>query len=173
MLPNRSAAYENAPLDELLSILLRQFRRPLTSRQIEFSDADAARIAKIIVERGELTPQAVAIRGALGELVAESETLLAGWGLTFEQSVDTPMDRIPGWETTAEFLEIANEKSNAELRISTGSILLAALGDLSRLDHLRFLAEKSRNPGEIDLDNVLARRVLLFLGIDPLTNDTK
>ena len=167
MLPNRSAAYENAPLDDLLSILLRQFRRPLASRQIEFSDADAVQIAKLIVERGELTPQAVAIRDALGELVAESEMLLSGWGLTFEHSLDTPMDRVPGWETTGEFLEIANEKSNAELRISTGSILLAALGDLKRLDHLRFLAKKSRDAAEIDLDNVLARRVLLFLGVDP------
>ncbi|MFN8449948.1 MAG: hypothetical protein U0521_15520 [Anaerolineae bacterium] len=52
-----------------------------------------------------------ALRRALADLIAESEQVLAGWNLTFRQSLDTEIDAIPGWTSTAEFLEIANEKS--------------------------------------------------------------
>ncbi len=157
MLPQRSAAYETAPLAELLAVLLRQFKRPLKSRGVDLTDADAEQMAQAIAARAPLNPQALTLRAALLALVAESEGVLARWQLTFEQALDTPMDAIPGWENTAEFLEVANIKSNAELRISTGSILLVALGDPSRVDHVRFLA--ARPP---DLDSVLAQRILDF-----------
>lgn len=157
MLPQRSAAYETAPLEELLSVLLRQFKRPLKSRGVTLTDAEADQLAQVITARQPLTAQAVAVRDALLGLVAESESVLAQWDLTFEQALDTEMNAIPGWESTADFLELANIKSNAELRISTGSILLLALGDTSRVEHLRFLATRPA-----DLDTVLARRILDF-----------
>ena len=100
---------------------------------------------------------------ALVALVAESEGVLAGWSLTFEQALDTEMGDVPGWESTAEFLEIANEKANAELRISTGSILVAALGDARYAARLRFLASR-----EDDLDGVIARRVLVLGGAEKI-----
>jgi len=160
MLPNRTAAYENAPLDDLLAILLRQFKRPLKSHDVDLTDADAERLAKAITAGEGLDEQGIAVRDAFRALVAESEGVLGEWTLTFEQSLDTPMDAMPGWESTADFLEIANVKSNAELRISTGSILLLALGDDSRVGHVRFLA--TRPPDVADLDSILARRVLQF-----------
>ena len=156
--PDPLLAYQNAPLDDLLAILLRQFRRPLKGHGIDLSDQEAESLAHDLVAHAPLTDKAQAIRAALGDLVEESETVLARWNLTFQQSLDTEMNAIPGWESTAEFLEIANEKANAELRISTGASLLVALGDLSYAPELLFLVER----GEDDLDAVIARRVLLF-----------
>lgn len=161
MPPNRTAGYERASLAELLAILLRQFRRPLAAHGVILSDAEAAEIASAAVERVPLTEKAQTARKALIELVAESERVLAGWNLTFEQSLDTEMGAIPGWTTTAEFLEVANEKANAELRISTGAALLVALGDYRYTHQLLYIVEHSG--ADADLDEVIARRVLLFV----------
>jgi hypothetical protein len=156
--PDPLAAYQNAPLSDLLAILLRQFRRPLKGHGVELSDAEAEALAHDLAAHKPLSAKAQAIRAALGDLVTESETVLARWNLTFQQSLDTEMKDIPGWESTAEFLEIANEKTNAELRISTGASLLVSLGVLRYAPDLLFLVER----GEDDLDAVIARRVLLF-----------
>jgi hypothetical protein len=71
------------------------------------------------------------------------------------------MEDVPGWHTTAEFLEVANEKSNAELRIAVGGALLLALGDDTFADYLRFLVA---NPALDEVSAVMARRVLEFAG---------
>ena len=84
--------------------------------------------------------------------------MLARWNLSFQQSLDTEMKDIPGWESTAEFLDIANEKANAELRISTGAALLTALGDPRHAPELLFVVEH----GADEIDALIARRVLLF-----------
>jgi hypothetical protein len=160
MPPNRTAAYERAPLDELLAILLRQFKRPLLTHNIPITDTEAAEIMATAVQHAPLSQQAQRVRDVLVDLVQESLGVLAGWNLTYEQALDTEMGDLPGWETTAEFLELANEKANAELRISTGSALLAALGDQRYSRYLLALAERSGD--EADLDEVIARRVLLF-----------
>lgn len=156
MRPDPIANYRTAPLEELLTILLRQFRRPLATRQIQFSDADAAALAKRIISREPLTEADETIRAALVELVRESESVLARWSLTFEQSLKTPISEMSGWESTADFLEIAAEKANAELRISTGAALLVALGDRGFIPHLLSVIH-SADP---DLDTVIAERVL-------------
>ncbi|MEO8391709.1 MAG: hypothetical protein ABI700_01835 [Chloroflexota bacterium] len=162
--PDPLLAYQNAPLGDLLSILLRQVRRPLKGHGVDLTDAEAESLAHDLTAHAPLSEKAQAIRAALVDLIAESETVLTRWNLTFQQSLDTEMKDISGWESTAEFLEIANEKANAELRISTGASLLAALGDLRYASDLLFLVER----GEDDLDAVIARRVLLFAsGIDP------
>lgn len=178
MPPNTVAAYEAAPLDELLSILLRQFKRPLAAHGIALTDTEVEQIARAAATRTSLDDERIdRIRAALGELIAESETVLARMGLTFAQSLDTGMDQIAGWETTAEFLELANEKVNAELRISTGSALLVALGDLTYARALLFLVERAFGDAahslvQPDLDAVIARRVLcLVSGIDPASPD--
>ncbi|NDJ62095.1 MAG: hypothetical protein GYB67_13270 [Chloroflexi bacterium] len=158
-LPDPTAAYFRAPLAELLAILLRQYRRPLRSREIELTDADGVTLAEMIVARAPLTDQARAVRDALAALIAESEAVLARWDLTLAQALDTPMDQIPGWETTADFLEIANEKANAELRISTGAALLTALGQTRYATYLVDVVAR----GVDDLDAVIAQRVLTFV----------
>lgn len=155
-------ALEQAPFDELLTILLRQFKCLLAARGVDLSDAELTTLAQSVAARRDLSPdraeKAAAIRAALVEIVQESEQVLARWTLTFNDSLATGMDAVPGWETTAEFLEIANEKSNAEIRIAAGSGLLGALGDLRYADYLLHLAA-----GDYDADTAIARQVLAFV----------
>lgn len=159
MRPDRANFGNTAPLDELLALLLRQFKRPLRAHDIDLSDETARTIAAQVVSRKIQSRDAHLVRTALIAAVAESEAVLMQWNLSFEQALATGMDQIPGWETTAEFLDIANEKSNAELRISTGSALVTALGDYRYLPHLLVLAQR----GDDDVDTAIARRVLLFV----------
>src|SRR3954447_20670634 len=100
--PDPLAAYQNAPLSDLLAILLRQFRRPLKGHGVELSDTEAEALAHDLAAHKPLSAKAQAIRAALGDLVTESETVLARWNLIFQQSLDTEMKDIPGWESTAE-----------------------------------------------------------------------
>src|SRR5262245_24026515 len=110
MPPDREHTFANAPIDELLSVLLRQLKRPLAAHGVSLTDAQAEKLAADCAAGNPLTLPALV--PALVEVVTESESVLANMGLTFIQALDTPMDRVPGWETTAEFLELANEKSN-------------------------------------------------------------
>jgi hypothetical protein len=148
--------FATLPLDELLTVLLRQMRRPLESVGVHVTDTDA----KEYVQQ-RITGQGNGAQGlvqALIQTVEASEKVLAQWGLTFQQSLDTPMDDIPGWQSTAEFLELANEKVNAELRITLGAALTLALGDDTHyLPYLRHLAD-----GDHGDETVIARRVLEF-----------
>lgn len=163
MRPDRAHIYAQAPLDEVLVVLLRQYKRLLAERDLTLSDSDIRRIAASIVKRAAPDALCASVRAALVALVEESLGVLAGWNLTFEQALRTEVAAMPGWETTAEFLEIANEKANAELRIASGATLAAALGDLRYTGHL--LALIAFDPGEVDA--VVARRVLtLITGID-------
>ena len=157
--PDRASLATNAPLDELLSLLLRQFKRPLAAHGIEFSDGDANTIASAIVSRAPLSEKAIQIREGLIAAVTQSEEVLRAWELTFEQSLETSMDAMPGWESTADFLNVANEKANAELRIASASALVTALGDPRYLPYIRYLAGRRSD----DMDEVIARRVLDFV----------
>jgi hypothetical protein len=157
MPPDRDHTFANAPIDELLSVLLRQLKRPLAAHGVTLTDADAERLAQDCaagypLSRPELVP-------ALVEVVTESEGVLAKMGLTFIQALDTPMDRVPGWESTAEFLELANEKSNAELRITLGAALALAFGDGRFSAYLRHLAS-----GDYGDESLIAGHILRFVG---------
>lgn len=172
MPPNRTQLYDSAPYAELLSVLLRQYRRPLLARGVPISDADADQMAAAIAEGKPAGDRHDAIIRALRDAVAESEGVLSGWGLTFAQSLDAPMDAIPGWESTAEFLALAEQKANAELRIATGAALLVAMGDKTYAAHVLTLIERERRSGEIDLDTVIARRALISRsGVNPRDPD--
>lgn len=158
VLPDRGGAFRSAPLGELLGVLLRQLRRPLGAHGVGLSDAQAA-------ERGEQIAAALeggsplndpALVTALTAIVRESEAVLARWNLTFAESLVTSMEAITGWETTAEFLEVANEKANAELRISTSAALLTALGARDFAGYLRHVLAREDD----DLDTLIAARVL-------------
>lgn len=166
--PDRAQMAQTAPLEDLLAILLRQLKRPLETLDVTLNSTDAQMLANAIVQREPLGDKAADVRNALVTLVQESEAVLAGWNLTFQTSLQTGMDAMPGWETTAEFLEIANTKSNAEIRIATGATLAAALGDFRFGESLLYLAQHDAT----DVDSVAARRVLLFKsGVDPAAPD--
>jgi hypothetical protein len=159
---DRAHTFENAPLDELLGVLLRQLKRPLAAYGLDLTDSEANRLARARAA-GDDSPSYAELLAALKAVVAESEGLLADMGLTFRQSLDADMNAVGGWETTAEFLELANEKANAELRITLGSALALAFGgDRHYTADLLFLAG-----GDYDDESVIARRVLSFAsGID-------
>jgi hypothetical protein len=157
--PSRQSAFANAPMSDLIDILLRQFKRPLANYAIQLSTQDVDAIAAAVAARKPLSERSIQVRDGLIRVIAESERLLAGWNLTFEKSLQTEMADMPGWESTAEFLELANEKSNAELRIAAGSALVLALGDDRYRAYLRFLVD---NPHLDDVSAVMARRILDF-----------
>ncbi len=151
--PERAQTFANAPLEDLLSVLLRQLKRPLASHGFALTDAQAASLAQ-----GGLQENKPQLLQALQAVVAESEAVLAAMNLSFQASLDADMSTIGGWETTSEFLEIANEKSNAELRITLGSSLILAFGGRRDYGHdLLFLAQ-----GDYGDETIIARRVLAY-----------
>lgn len=165
---NREQALDDAPLSDLLAILLRQYKRLLAERGIELTEAGIQTLAHQLAEGSAPDDPAQAIRALLVELVEESIAVLARRNMTFVQSLQTDMADVPGWTTTGEFLEIANEKGNAELRIASASALLAALGDLRYAEYL--LAAITHEPHEIE--TAAGRQVLSHAsGIVPNARD--
>jgi hypothetical protein len=164
MFPDREQqrlnTYRAAPLDELLAVLLRQFRRLLLGKGLPLSDADTAEIAAAIVQRHPPDERLQRLRAALVALVEESETVLSGMGLGFAQSLRAEMTDVRGWETTADFLALAEQKANAELRISTGSALLVLLGEQRFSEHLDAVIARAAETGQPDLDSIIAERAL-------------
>jgi hypothetical protein len=159
MLPrDRTNAIANAPLDDLITILLRQFKRPLATHGVQLSDAEAIVIGKALAA-GEDHPQITPIRQAMHAVIHESEGVLAALGLTFEGALDTDMAELGGWETTAEFLELAERKTNAEVRIAAGAALLAALGDAGYAALIVTLNARDAH----DTDAMFGRRTLSHL----------
>lgn len=163
MVKNRAENVKNWTMDMLLLILLRQFKRLLQERGVTLTETEMQTIAQAAAEHRLASEQITAVRTAIIEIVEESLSVLQGWDLTYAQSLATSMDAMPGWETTADFLELANEKGNAELRISTGSALLAGLGDPRYLAYLRACAKHGADDPE-DVDAVIAQKVLDFVG---------
>jgi hypothetical protein len=161
----------NAPLTDLIVLLLKQFKRPFSHHNIRLTTEDMEAIAQAAAAKTTLPPKAQAVREALAALVEESVTLLKDrWGFTLAESLQADMNQVGGWQTTAEFLEIANEKSNAELRIAAGSSLLAGLGDLRHADKLMIVID--HDAGANDVDATFARRMLCHaLSVDPQAGD--
>lgn len=149
---------------ELTLILLRQFKRLLAEREVALTDAQMREIAEAVAERRPLPEPAPEIRAALVDVVGGSVARLREWDLTFEQSLQTEMTDLTAlWQTTAEFLDVANEKVNAEIRIGAGSSLLALLGDASGAAYLLAAIQHDlRVHGDLDADAMIARRALLY-----------
>lgn len=158
---DRAQTFENAPITDLLGILLRQMRRPLAAHGWHMTDTEAVHIAQERVDNGKF-PDAALITAVIAA-VQESEIVLNKMGLSFEQSLDADMNTIGGWTSTAEFLELANEKSNAELRITLGAALALAFGEQKFAPTLLHLAS-----GDYGDETMIARRVLSFVSGIPL-----
>jgi hypothetical protein len=150
------------PLEQLIADLLKQFNKPtlLGARGVVLSKAEIDEIALTCTNQQSLPDSVASIITALADIVQESSTELQNrFGLTFAESLaQTDMSAVGNWETTAEFLEIANHKSNAELRISAGVSLMAFLGDVRYAEHLFTVMQQDK--GLDDVDAVIARRAL-------------
>lgn len=168
MRPDQRENVESWEFNRLVAILLRQFRRLLAERGADLSETEIDAIGDQAAQKSLTSARIPQIIAATADLVAESETVLARWNLSFAKALATPMDKLPVWETTAEFLEVANEKINAEVRISAGSALLLILGDRRNISYLVETVEHDLNrQGWLDVDAAIARRALLHAsGVD-------
>ncbi|GAB4516823.1 MAG: hypothetical protein OHK0046_22760 [Anaerolineae bacterium] len=171
MIPDRAGNVESWPIETLVTILLRQFKRLLSP--VELTDAEMQALGQQVAARDLTDSRLPALRTVLAERVAESEAVLAQWGLNFSQALATTMADIAGWETTADFLTIANEKINAEIRISAGAALLVALGEPRFAPYLiQAIEHDLAAEGQLDVDATIAKRALLFAAqIDPNAAD--
>lgn len=159
---NPTESLKNAPLVDVVVLLLRQFKRLLSQAGLELTTKDMTNIGQAAAQGHPLPTQAETIKKMMLQLVKESlELLQTRFQLTFAESLVADMNTIGGWETTAEFLEIAEVKSNAELRISAGASLLAFLGDAQYADCLLTVIE--HDAGGDDADALFARRALAHL----------
>lgn len=163
MIPDRASNVEQWEFDKLVTILLRQFKGLLAQHEVELTDAQMRTMGEAVANRTITDSNITSICDALAKIIDESVRKLAEWNLTFAQSLKTEMTDMPGWETTAEFLDVANEKINAEVRISAGVSLMVALGD-NRYVH--FLIEAIEHDlqtfGKLDVDAVIAKHALIF-----------
>jgi len=158
--PSRESAFATAPLPDLFDILLKQFKRPLAGFDIDLTAADVDHVAGRLAAQQPLDARTREIRDGLAQVVTESEAWFAAHGLTFEESLKTEMGDMPGWETTADFLDLANEKSNAELRVAGASALLVAMGVDAHRERVQLLVD---NPELDDVSAVFSRRVLALV----------
>lgn len=158
---NRADNVRGWTIEELALILLRQFKRLLAERGADLTDSQMRDIAQAAADKRVDGMGGVlqSVLRALDRITSESLSLLANWGLSFEESLKTPMTDMPGWDTTADFLSLANEKVNAELRISAGSALRVLLGEGSALGHVVTTAKHGAGDPE-DVDAVIALRVI-------------
>jgi hypothetical protein len=156
MQPDPAQQLQDAPLVELLTILLRQFKGLLAAADIPLTENEIRSLARDLSTGQPPSDKTAALHKAFVDIVEKSVQVLSQWDFTFEQSLNTDMNAVPGWETTAEFLEIANDKGNAELRISSGAALLAALGDWRYAPYL--LAAIEHDP--VAIETVVAHRLL-------------
>jgi len=145
-------------------ILLRQFKRLLAKHDVELTDTQMQQIGQHVADANSQPDAALIdpVKLALAAIITESVDLLGDWELTYAQSLAATMDDVGGWETTADFLEIANEKINAEIRISAGAALLTLLGDHRSVQFLlETIDHDLKTAGDLDVDAMMAKRALL------------
>lgn len=157
--PNPTQNLRNAPIQDLVVVLLKQFQRLLKERGVSLTLAQMEAIGQASAGERDYPPQTETARRLLVELIEESLAYLQErFGWSFGASLARDMTSIDDWQTTADFLEIANHKSNAELRISAGASLLVMLGDVSWA-HL-LLDVIDADAGAQDVDAMFALRAL-------------
>lgn len=152
----------DAPIAELVGLLLKQFTRLLHERGLALGQAQLNQVNEAAAQHQPVPALHDALVQHLRALVEESLVYLhERFGLDFAAALQTDMSQVGGWETTAEFLDIANHKSNAELRISAGASLLAMLSDGTYASEL--FAVIDADAGLMDVDAMIARRALCHL----------
>jgi hypothetical protein len=155
--------------EEYWLILLRQFKRLLADQGQDLADAELRSLADRMASGALQAEPEAGIRTVLVTLVEASLGVLHKLGLDYTQSLDTAMDQLAGWETTADFIELANEKANAELRISVGAALLAGLGDPRYAGELLATYRHGLDDPE-DVDAIISQRALAFAAQIPTSD---
>ena len=166
LIPSRAQTFATAPMQDILYVVLRQLRRPLASKGVDISDAEAQNLAAARIAGEALArPELIA---ALLAVIEESEAVLAALGLTYVKSLDTDMATLGGWETTADFIDLAERKSNAELRITLAAGMALAYGQEQR--YLRYLMHTAK--GDYGDETSIAFRCICFAaGVESTQSD--
>ena len=159
---NPALKLKTAPLNDLVVVLLKQFQRLIQDRGTQLSLAKMQAIGDATATHSDYPADVDDIRQHLRALVGDSLTYLQErFGWTYAESLAHDMTTITDWETTSDFLEIANHKSNAELRISAGATILVMLGDATYAPYLLDVIDA--DGGSFDVDAVFAMRALAHL----------
>ncbi len=160
-----------APLQEILHLLFRQLDGALTRREPSLG-AKPSRDLIAALAAGE-TPESVKdLAAALISIVEDNlKTLRDRLSVDFAGSLAADITQVADWQSTADFLSIANEKAGAEQAIMIASALLVACGKSQYASYLIEVIED--DAGALDVDAVIARRILLHVGaIDSVNKDT-
>ena len=154
-----------APLSEIILILLQHFRASLAEAGLTLGADEARELAGAIAD-GTAQAKADGALRHIAEIVDGHLTRLSSrWQLDFATSLRADMAAIGPWRSTAEFLELANEKAEAEIGIALGSALLVAAGQGDYAPYLLDVLEQ--DAGDFDIDAAIARRILLHVsGVD-------
>lgn len=146
---------------ELMLMLLRQFRNLLAEQGAEYDDTT---LRQLVDDESFLARERHKLISAMRGIVDESVGFLQTWDLTYSQSLQTDMNDLAHlWSSTADFLDVANQKNNAELRINGGSALLGLLGVAEDAPYLFATLEADLQYAELDIDGAIARYVLCQL----------
>lgn len=154
-----------APLSEIIFILLQHFRDPLADAGLSLG-ADDARELAVAIAAGQGHAKANSVMQAVAARVdGHVDALQMRWQVDFAASLRADMTAIGPWRSTAEFLELANDKAEAETDIALGSALLVAGG---RREYALYLLDAhAHDAGAGDIDAAIARRILLHVsGVD-------
>lgn len=155
---------------ELMLMLLRQFRNLLAEHGAEYDDNT---LRQLVDDASFLEAERPQLIGATQAIVAESVAFLQTWNLTYPQSLKTDMNELGHlWKSTTDFLDVANQKNNAELRINGGSALLGLLGISDNAPHLLMTVEHDlKHYRDFDIDGAIARYVLCQLADVAIDDD--
>ena len=158
------------PLQEILHLLFRQLDGALTGRAQSLG-AKPSRDLIAALAAGETPGSVNALTVVLIRIVEDNLKILRDrLSVDFASSLAADITQAADWESTADFLSIANEKAGAEQEILIASALLVACGKSEYASYLIDAIEA--DAGALDVDAVIARRMLRHVGaIDSVNTD--
>ena len=141
---------EAAPFDDIMRLLCRQAS--------EWLDGGHAAALSSLAAKAESAESEAAIDALKALVDANLDTLWRRWRLDFAASLAADVTALDDWETTADLLQLANDKAESEKRIVVGAALLTAFGVADYASFLRQVI--AHDAGLMDIDAVIAKRVL-------------
>ena len=136
----------NAPLAEILRLLLRQLDDALTHRDYSLMISDSRQLV-FALEAAEPSDRLNDLVAVLIRLIEDSlKTLRDRLSVDFAGSLAADITQLASWESTADLLSIANDKAIAEQEILIASALLVACGRSEYASYLIDVIEDDAGP---------------------------
>lgn len=159
-----------APLVEVVNLLLRQCA-PWLEAAGKSLDVAQCRDLAIELASDDATAAAAPLIDNLKALVDSDLTqVLELWRSSFREFLAMDVADIGDWQSTADLLDLANDKAELEQRIVILSALLVICG---KREYGAYLLEVIEfDDGVMDLDAVIARRALMTIsGVENLSSE--